>query len=62
VKPAPDPNVTRWLDEVDEDQVFLSVAPRLDQQSTQSRRVRALIRYSARAIDGIIDGVGECPS
>ena len=26
VKPAPDPNVTRWLDEVDEDQVFLSVA------------------------------------
>jgi hypothetical protein len=26
VKPAPNPNVTRWLDEVDEDQVFLSVA------------------------------------
>src|SRR4029079_15212852 len=26
VKPAPNPHVTRWLDEVDEDQVFLSVA------------------------------------
>ncbi|HEY6324068.1 MAG TPA: type II toxin-antitoxin system VapC family toxin [Thermoanaerobaculia bacterium] len=26
VKPAPDPNVVRWLSEVDEDQVFLSVA------------------------------------
>jgi hypothetical protein len=26
VKPAPNPNVTQWLDEVDEDQVFLSVA------------------------------------
>jgi predicted nucleic acid-binding protein len=26
VKPAPDSHVTRWLDEVDEDQVFLSVA------------------------------------
>lgn len=26
VKPVPDPNVVRWLSEVDEDQVFLSVA------------------------------------
>lgn len=26
VKPAPNPRVTQWLDEVDEDQVFLSVA------------------------------------
>jgi toxin FitB len=26
VKPAPDANVVRWLSEVDEDQVFLSVA------------------------------------
>lgn len=26
VKPAPNPHVTQWLDEVDEDQVFLSVA------------------------------------
>lgn len=25
-KPRPDPNVMRWLDEVDEDRVFLSVA------------------------------------
>jgi predicted nucleic acid-binding protein len=25
-KPRPDPNVIRWLDEVDEDRVFLSVA------------------------------------
>jgi predicted nucleic acid-binding protein len=26
VKPVPDPNVVKWLSEVDEDQVFLSVA------------------------------------
>ena len=26
VKPAPNPHVTRWMDEADEDQVFLSVA------------------------------------
>jgi toxin FitB len=26
VKPAPNPHVTRWLDEADEDQIFLSVA------------------------------------
>jgi toxin FitB len=25
VKPSPNPHVSRWLDEVDEDQVFLSV-------------------------------------
>jgi hypothetical protein len=26
VKPVPNPQVVRWLNEVDEDQVFLSVA------------------------------------
>jgi hypothetical protein len=26
VKPVPNPRVVRWLSEVDEDQVFLSVA------------------------------------
>jgi predicted nucleic acid-binding protein len=54
MKPAPNPNVTRWLDEVNDGQVFLSVASLaeirhgVELMDPGGRRDRPLLRMRRR--------------